>query len=131
MIAEQLKSMPLFEGLPESDLDEVAKMFQQAEMLAGSGLASEGDFAYKFFVVLDGEVEVHREFKPVDEMGAGEFFGEIGLLTGQRRNARVVAKTRCNVAWMMGWDFQTMMEQYPVVAERINAVIAERQPPAP
>ncbi len=121
-----LKSIALFDGLSDDELAECAGVFQHREMLAGSSLVREDDFAYKFFVVLDGTVEIYRHFHFVAELGPGEFFGEMGLINGVKRNARVTAKTRCDVAWIMGWDFQTMSERFPVIAQRIQAVAEKR-----
>lgn len=126
MDADALRSIDLFDGLTEEELAQCAELFETTEILAGSGLAREGDFSYKFFVVLDGEVDVLRDFDHVATLGAGDFFGEMGVVTGERRNARVVAKTRCNVAWVMPWDFQKMTDDHALVAERIQAVIDER-----
>lgn len=126
MDADRLRPLPLFEGMSDADLRRCAEMFHEAELLQGSGLAREGDFAYKFFVVLSGEVDVLRGFDPVARLGAGDFFGEMGLMSGERRNARVVAHTRCELAWMMAWDFKAMSEEFPAVAGRIDEVVAER-----
>ena len=131
MEASALQGIPLFDGLGPDELARCASLFQEAEILAGSGLAKEGDFAYKFFVVLDGEVEVLRDFEHVARLGAGDFFGEMGVVSGERRNARVVADTRTTVAWMMPWDFQQMTEELPTVAARIDEAIAERMADLP
>ena len=121
MESTTLRALPLFDGLSDAEIERCAALFQEREFLAGSSLASEGDFAYKFFVVLDGEVQVHRGFELVAELGAGDFFGETALVKQQRRNARVTAKVRSRLAWMMAWDFATMCEEHPVVAERLTA----------
>ncbi len=126
MEAGQLQSLPLFEGLSAGELSRVAKMFRETELLNGSSLTREGEFAYKFFVVLDGEVEVQRDFQHLATLGPGDFFGEMGLMGGERRNARILANSRCQLAWIMAWDFDTMMKRYPVVAERITAAAEER-----
>ena len=129
MSAIDLSSLELFEGLSDDDVGRCTAMFQQREFVAGESLASEGDFSYKFFVVLDGEVDVHRDFDFVARLGSGDFFGEAGLVDAERRNARVTSHTRCTLAWMMGWDFATMMEQFPSVAERIESVVESRRSP--
>ena len=121
-----LRTLPLFEGLSDQELEQCAALLQEREVVGGSSLASEGDFAYKFFVVVEGEVDVHRNFDLVARLGPGDVFGERGLVTGERRNARVTARTRSVIAWMMTWDFKTMTEQIPLVSERIEAVIAAR-----
>ncbi len=127
MLSDLLRQVPLFEGLPEEDLDDIASRFHYLEALAGSGFTREGDFGYKFFIVLTGEVEVLRDFHPVAVLLPGEFFGEMALReNGRRRNARVVAKTRCGIAWMMAWDFNEIAERYPEVAHRIDAAVDER-----
>lgn len=124
--ANELKSMPLFEDVADDVLERWAGAFQETELLAGSGLAREGDFAYKFFVVLDGQVEVLREFEHVATLGTGEIFGEMGLIGDGKRNARLVANTKCRVAWMMSWDFDSLTEESPEVAARIQRIVDER-----
>jgi CRP-like cAMP-binding protein len=126
MDIKRLQSLPLFQGIAEADLEDWATKFQTAEMLAGSSLAKQDDFAYRFFIVLEGEVEVFRDFKHVADLGPGEFFGEMGLLSGQRRNARVTAKTRVDIAWMMPWDFEQMTTDVPGISARISEVVATR-----
>lgn len=126
MEASSLKSVPLFDGLPDETVEECAALFQERPLLRGSGLTREGEFAYKFFVVLEGEVLVQRDFQDIATLGPGEFFGEMGVMTGGRRNARVIANTPCRLAWMMGWDFDKMTEQHPEIAARIQRVVDER-----
>ena len=131
MDANTVRGWPLFEGLSEEVVDDCARRFEETELLAGTGLAREGDFAYKFFVVLDGEVEVQRNFRHVATLGPGDFFGEMGVMAGGRRNARVVATTRCRVGWMTGWAFESMLQDHPDVARRIQAVVDERMSNVP
>ena len=127
MQVEQLRSLELFEGLSDDELAPLAEQFEELEMVAGSSLAKQDDFAYKFFVVLDGDVDVHRDFKHIAEMGSGEFFGEVALVKHEKRNARVTAKTRCRLACMMGWNFTAMTEKHPSVAARIDTVVEQRK----
>lgn len=127
MQVDQLRSLTLFDGLSDDELGGLADQFEELEIVAGSSLAKQDDFAYKFFVVLDGDVDVHRDFAHVASLGAGEFFGEAALVKGEKRNARVTAKSRCRLACMMGWDFKKMTEQHPAVAERIDAAVDERE----
>lgn len=124
--AERMRGIALFEGLSDHELVRCADLFSETEMLAGTTLSREGEFAYKFYVVLDGDVEVQRNFEHIARLGPGDFFGETGLLRGERRSARVLAHTRCRLASMMAWDFATMTQEFPLVTERIEAVVAER-----
>lgn len=82
--ASRLRVSPVFAELSDEELERSAKLFEEKKLLAGSSLIEEGDFSNRFFVVLDGEVDVSHDFDPVQRLGPGEICGEIGLLTGQR-----------------------------------------------
>ncbi len=127
MDVEQIRSLALFDGLTDDELAPCAAAFTELAIVTGSSLAKQDDFAYKFFIVLDGEVDVHRDFEFVARVGPGEFFGERALVKHEKRNARVTAHTHCRLACMMGWEFTAMNERLPAVAERIAAVIDERE----
>ncbi|WP_395154020.1 cyclic nucleotide-binding domain-containing protein [Ilumatobacter sp.] len=127
MEIEEFRSIALFEGLTDDELAQCTEPLKELEMVAGSSLAKQDDFAYKFFIVLDGEVDVHRDFEFVASIGPGEFFGETALVKGEKRNARVTTHTRCRLACMMGWEFKTMTEKFPSVAAHIDAAVAERE----
>lgn len=127
MDIEQIRSVTLFEGLTDDELGPCADALNEFEILAGSSLAKQDDFAYKFFIVLDGDVDVHRDFEFVARLGPGEFFGERAIVKGEKRNARVTAHNRCRLACMMSWDFNEMTGRLPTVAERVAAIIDARE----
>lgn len=116
----------LFAGLTDDDLGKCAEKLQVEEVLAGSALTREGDFSYKFFVVLEGQVDVLRDFDTIATLGPGECFGETGVAGDEPRNARVVASERSQVATMIGWDFREVCEAIPVLGDRIQAIIDSR-----
>ena len=107
------------------------KSSKLTDMLAGTTLIREGDFAYKFFVVLSGDVEVQHDFEKIAVLGPGDFFGEMGLVARARRNARIIALKRCEVAWMISWDFEALTKEHPAVAERIQSVVDQRMASLP
>ena len=121
MEASRLRKSSLFDGLSDADLERCAGWFEETELPPGSRLVNEGEYSYRFFVVLDGEIEVRHEFEKVRHLGPGDFFGELGLLSDSRRSAKVIALTRCNVARIMTWDFRTMLADHPQIATRIEA----------
>ena len=119
----------LFAGLSDDELAQCADKFEVDEVLAGSALTREGDFSYRFFVVLDGQVEVLRDFETLATLGPGECFGETGVADDSPRNARVVATERSHVASMIGWDFRAVCDAIPVLGDRIQAIIDVRTEP--
>ena len=125
----RLESVPLFEGLTVEELTDCAAPFEVMEVLSDHNISREGDHAYTFFIVLEGEVDVHREFQKVATLGPGEFFGEMGVTTDTDRNAHVTTRTRTSLAKLMTWDYKEMIRKHPIIGERVDAVIAERSGP--
>jgi CRP-like cAMP-binding protein len=53
-------------------------------------------------------------------------FGEMAIVSGQKRNADVVATSEMVLASMMVWDFRGMVEKHREVKDRLERLIAER-----
>ena len=116
----------LFEGLSDEQLSSCASRFQVVEILSDHNVAREGDDAYAFFLVLAGELDVHFDFDHIATLKPGDFFGEVGLELDTRRTAHVASRGRVQLAKMMVWDYKSMVEEVPVVHDRIAAVVAAR-----
>ena len=122
-----LKSVPLFQGLSKRDRRRMCQLADVVDVPQGTDLVREDEFAYEFFVIEEGEVEVSRhEGGHVANLGPGDFFGEMGVLDDVRRNASVVSRTALTAIVMTTQDFRAMSREMPAVAERIRATVAER-----
>ena len=124
--ANDLVAFELFSGLTPEQLDSCAALFSEQRVLMGERLTEEADFSYSLFLVLDGAVKVAVDGAEVATLGAGDHFGEVGLVSGERRNAEVTATETCRVAKLMTWDFEKLTETHPALAERLQAKAAER-----
>jgi len=123
-----LKPLPLFEALDKRELEHVSRWMDDVDVKTGRHLVDQGAFAYEFFVILEGEAEVLRNGEHLADLGPGDFFGEMALVAGDRRNASVVARTPMRLGVMLGRDFMEMEDELPHVAERITKAIEERRP---
>lgn len=121
-----LESIKLFAGLDQHELDRCADACDEVEVLTGEKLAREGEYGYKFFVVLTGRVTVAQDGNVVADLGPGDYFGEMSLLAAGRRNADVIATERSTLARMMLWDFRKLTDDMPTLAEAIDTTVAER-----
>ena len=128
MDASRLKSLPLFEDVPDEELAQVATFAQEVTVNEGRELVREGDFSYEFMAIEDGEAEVTRGGEHVADLGSGDFFGEMGLLEKTLRNATVTAKTPMKLITLTGWDMKRMERHIPEAAERVRATLEERRP---
>ena len=90
----RLRSVPLFESLSSRERREVARHADEIDLPGGAELVRQGEFAYEFFVIEEGAAEVSRDGERVAELGAGDFLGEMGIVSGDVRNATVVATSR-------------------------------------
>jgi len=126
MDAENLAAIALFEGMSEDELADCASNFEEVEVLTGASMTEKDDFGYSLFVVLSGSVRVDVDGTEVAQLGAGDFFGEQALVSGDRRNATVVANERTSLAKMMVWDVNELMEKNETLANRIREVAESR-----
>ena len=128
MDASHLKSLPLFADVPDEELAQIAGFAQEVNVDAGRELVREGDFSYEFMAIEEGEAEVTREGQHVNDLGPGDFFGEMGLLEKTLRNATVTAKTPMRLVTLTGWDMKRMERHIPEAIERVRATLEERRP---
>ena len=126
MEPHELKSVALFSSLTPDQLRFVAQQADTIDVPAGKQLATEGRFAYEFFVIEDGTAEVSREGAPIATLGPGDFFGEIGLLEAERRTASVVASSPMRLVVLTGGAFKWIEREMPGVAARVREEIARR-----
>ena len=128
MDASRLKSLPLFNDVPDDELAQIAGFAQEVNVEQGRELVREGDFSYEFMAIEEGEAEVTRDGQHVADLGPGDFFGEMGLLEKTLRNATVTAKTPMKLVTLTGWDMKRMERHIPEAIERVRATLEERRP---
>jgi len=121
-----LDSIPLLADVDPSERAAVVGQLEEQDAVLGAVLAERGDFAHRFFVILEGLAAVATEEEYLTTLGPGDFFGEIGLTESDRRTANVVAITPMRLATMMAWDFQDLTREAPTVAETVGKAIQER-----
>jgi thioredoxin reductase (NADPH) len=114
--------------LTDSQLREMADFGSERTVREGDLLFKVGEAQGDLFVVLEGEVEVLRsDGEVVIAFGPGNFIGELGLLTGQRRflDARVARAGRVLVIEQA--EFRRLMSVRPTLADIIfGALVARR-----
>lgn len=123
---DHLKKVPLFSGLSEDELDEVAGCATQLDYPAGKVLMTEGGSAHEMFVVVEGEVEVTRGGEHIADLGPGSFAGEMALLTHTHRNSTVTTKTSASVLHLDGRGFSAIIRDVPTIAAKMLPIIASR-----
>lgn len=126
MDESNLRSIALFESLPEAATRVIARHADEIDVAEGTQLARQGEFAYEFFVIVDGTAEVLRDGEHVADLGPDDFLGEMGIIGKVVRNATVVTTSPARVIVMTPQAFRSMSRSNPDVAGRIEAAVEER-----
>jgi CRP-like cAMP-binding protein len=121
----RLKAIPLFENLGEQDLQTIATFANETSVSEGEVLVREGDFSYELLAIEEGSAEVRKGADTVATLGPGDFFGEIGWLRNELRNATIVATSPMRLVTLTTWELRRMRKM-PGVMEKIEEVIASR-----
>jgi putative ABC transport system ATP-binding protein len=109
-ICEFLKTVDAFQDLTPIELTNVAEKMAKRQFIGGDVIIRRGEVGEEFFLISDGTVEVTREGHDVASLGAGDFFGEGALITGEPRNATVVAKDDLATYVLGKTDFRAAIE---------------------
>lgn len=121
-----LKGIPLFAGLTNKELDFLARLTTEISVKEGHTLVKQGQPGREAMVIMSGTAVVRRNGRKIDEMGPGEFFGEMSLIDDLPRNADVVASSDMTVLVMDSKEFSTIFDEYPKVAVKVLKVVVER-----
>jgi len=125
-----LAGVPLFEPLPPTSLEKLARAALPESVGAGTVVVAEGDPGDTFYVVLGGSLEVSVDGRPLRTLGAGDFFGEIALLRDVPRTATVTAATDAEVLSVRRMDFLSAVLGSPESAESVEEMVTSRVGPS-
>ena len=127
---EQLKQVPLLAGLDKRSLARVAAQMRTRHVDAGSDVVVQGQSGVGFFVILSGEATVTVDGEERPTLRAGDYFGEIALLSKDAvRSATVTARTDLELAGLTSWQFHPLVIEEPRIAVQIMETLAERLGP--
>lgn len=121
-----LKRTSLFAGCSRPELVEVAISSDELDLQDGHVFAREGQRGREFFVLVEGTARVTRDGTKLADLRAGDWFGEIALLTYKPRTATVTATSPVRVLVISDRDFRRIVETTPRIALKVLASVAER-----
>jgi voltage-gated potassium channel len=125
---ELIKRVPLFSGCSKRQLEEVAGLADEIEVPAGRALTREGALGHEFVVLVDGAADVKRKGRTVNRLGAGDFLGEIALVTGAPRTATVTTTLPSSLLVINAHDFKALLRRTPPLQLKILDALAARLP---
>ncbi len=102
---ELISKVPLFARCSKKELRMIANIADQIEWPEGKTLIKEGRPGNEFFILIDGTVSVSRDGRKLRDLAAGEWVGEIALISRLPRTATVVATSPIRALVLTGGGF--------------------------
>jgi len=121
-----LKKVPLFAGLDDKELQEIARSMRERRFKAGDTVTQEGAGGVGFFVVEEGQADVNVGGELKGSVGPGDYFGEIALINESPRTATLTARTDMLCYGMTPWDFRPLVETNSTIAWKLLTAMAEK-----
>ena len=126
-----LGSVGLLSGLPEETRRHLANDLIYMPFAAGEAITREGEQDDGLYMLVSGEAVVRigagAEQRDVARLAAGQFFGEMSLMTGEARTATVVAATDVLCYRVDKPAFQRVLSETPAIADQIAELLAARR----
>ena len=130
---ERRRKTDLFDALPRETCERLADAAQRQVFDDGEVLVNEGDTGDSLFVLERGKVQVTKSgttvgtsFVVLARLKAGDFFGEMSLLTGAPRSATIAAEGSCEVLVVDRAAIGPLLAADPSIAEILSQSLAAR-----
>jgi small-conductance mechanosensitive channel len=128
-----LTQVELFQSLTEEEEHSLAQHLRVAPFGRGEAITRQGAKAHWLYILTKGKAEVHVTVdgsgasERVAELQEGDFFGEMGMMTGEPRSATVSALTDVECYRLDKEAFDEILSRRPEIAEDISQVLARRR----
>jgi small-conductance mechanosensitive channel/CRP-like cAMP-binding protein len=130
-LVEWLTNIPLFAVAKPCQLQKLAQHARMAEYGRGEFLCHQGELGDCLFVLKKGLLEVRADAtggpRKINTISAGGFVGERSLLTGETRNAHVVAIEDCQTIVIAKQALGELLSDDPSLADKISAEMLQRE----
>ena len=130
--ANALKSVEIFQALTDAERRSLAARLRIAPFVRGEAMTRQGAEAHWLYLITKGDAEVRVSVdgnlsEHVATLNAGDFFGEMGMMTGEPRSATVVALSDVECYRVDKDAFHDILRSRPEIAEDISQVLARRR----
>ena len=123
---ELIKKVPLFSRCSKKELAAVAAEADELVLPTGRALATQGARGSEFVIIVDGSAEVRKNGRRINQLGSGDFLGEIALVSGALRTATVTTTSETRILVLTDRGFRRLMRDLPSIHASILRALSER-----
>ncbi len=126
-----VNDIDVFEPFGPLEKERICKMLRHRHLEPERTIIEQGDDGDSLFLVAEGALMVEMTLEDdttveVGRLGAGDFFGEMALLTGEPRGATVTTITPSQVLEITKEDFATIIHEFPEIADDLSKILTRR-----
>jgi len=121
-----LKTVNLFQTIPTEDLSKVAQIAEEEQFNANIPLFAEGDFGDSLYIVVDGDIKIHKGDRHIASLGKGACLGEMALLDQEPRSADATSETDATLLKITQEDFYEIMSSNIEIMQGIVKLLTGR-----
>lgn len=126
-----LRRLSLFHSFTDEELTTLAAHLRNASFVRGEAMARQGTVAHSMYIIAEGTASVHLTMDEVNRQVAtlqsGDYFGEMGLLTGAPRSATVIAESNVECLRIELSGLEGILQSRPELAEHITKTLSQRR----
>ena len=123
-----ISGVPLFAQCSKGELQEIAAIADEIYIAEGKELTTEGSPGREFFVIIEGTASVAQDGDQINELGPGDFFGEVALVKDTPRTATVTATSPVRALVITRQNFKRLIEQQPDIERTVLRALVDRSP---
>jgi CRP/FNR family cyclic AMP-dependent transcriptional regulator len=123
---EALQRVPLFADLERHELEQVARLFKQRSFDMGATVVMEGSGGAAFFLIDSGEAAVSVGGVSRQNLGPGDYFGEIALIDEGTRSATITALSELACYGLTFWDFRPLVQENGAIGWKLLQSMARK-----
>ena len=123
---ELISRVPLFAQCSKGELQEIAAIADEIDIAEGKELTIEGSPGREFFVIIEGTAAVAQDGDQINDLGPGDFFGEVALVKDTPRTATVTATSPVRALVVTRQNFKRLIEHQPEIERTVLKALVDR-----
>ena len=125
---ELISRAPIFSQCSKGELQEIAAIADEIDIAEGKELTTEGSPGREFFVIIEGTASVAQDGNQINDLGPGDFFGEVALVKDTPRTATVTATSPVRALVVTRQNFKHLIERQPDIERTVLKALVDRYP---